>query len=164
MDEVTVKVIPVAPENMRFCGGTKYINIFNNEGINMNGDYIKVYKLQGKKWKCLAQIKKAKLSNGKVFTVKKLKPGKITEWREPYNVYCSSVKIKVSKVKGTSGYSFSNGRSIKKNSGNVKIGSAINSKSKLPKKVKIKVRTYRKINSYSIAYGKYSKAVSVRVR
>ena len=159
MDEVTVKVIPVAPENMRFCGGTKYINIFNNEGINMNGDYIKVYKLQGKKWKCLAQIKKAKLSNGKVFTVKKLKPGKnykfkfknydsktkmespmsktftavtavsgvpkiksvssskisvkrdaivhnpgkITEWREPYNVYCSSVKITVSKVKVTSG-------------------------------------------------------------
>lgn len=51
VDEVTVKVIPVAPENMRFCGGTKYINIFNNEGINMNGDYIKVYKLQGKKWK-----------------------------------------------------------------------------------------------------------------
>ncbi len=91
-------------------------------------------------------------------------PGKLNEWKEYYSVFSCYANVKVSKVKGATGYSFSNGCKIKKTSGRIEIAGSHGSAAGLPKSAKLKVCAYRKINSYSVAYGKYSKAKSVSVR
>lgn len=91
-------------------------------------------------------------------------PGKITEWREYYDVFTCQAKIGVTKIKGATSYYFSCGYEIKKEKGTVVLARTTGSVKKFPKKIKLKVFAKRKINSYSVAYGEVSKAKIVKIR
>lgn len=91
-------------------------------------------------------------------------PGRWNERRVPYWVYNVKGTVVIKKVKGCRKYQFSTMDSTKKTKSNVLLASARNSKKKLPKKIKLKVRTVRQINSYAVAYGDWSKAKTVKIR
>lgn len=91
-------------------------------------------------------------------------PGRWNERRVPYWVYNVKGTVVIKKVKGCRKYQFSTMDSTKKTKSNVLLASARNSKKKLPKKIKLKVRTVRQINSYAVAYGNWSKAKTVKIR
>lgn len=91
-------------------------------------------------------------------------PGRWNERRVPYWVYNVKGTVVIKKVKGCRKYQFSTMDSTKKRKSNVLLASARNSKKKLPKKIKLKVRTVRQINSYAVAYGNWSKAKTVKIR
>lgn len=91
-------------------------------------------------------------------------PGRWNERRVPYWVYNVKGTVVIKKVKGCRKYQFSTMDSTKKTKSKVLLASARNSKKKLPKKIKLKVRTVRQINSYAVAYGNWSKAKTVKIR
>lgn len=100
-------------------------------------------------------------------------PGRWNEWREPYTVYTAKSTVSLKKVKGCKEYELEGLKKYLSNTNlfvkkttnkNVLLASAQHGKKRLPKTLKLKVRTVRRINSYAVAYGPWSKIKKVKVR
>ncbi len=110
----------------------------------------------------IKSIGKTKITKRRAYSTHN--PGKITEWREYYDLYTATAKIAVKKVKGANGYDFNTGTYLKKTSGTVTLASARVKKTNLSRTQSVKVRTVRVISSYAKAYGPWSLTKKVRIR
>lgn len=116
----------------------------------------------------------SKVKHGKYKDAIVHNPGRWNERREPYWVYTAKATVSLKPVKGCKEYelygckiyfSSTKNKFLKKTkNSNVLFASARGSKSKLPKTLKFKVRTVRRINSYAVAYGNWSKTKTVKIR
>lgn len=100
-------------------------------------------------------------------------PGRWNEWREPYEVHTAKATVSIKKVKKCKEYELSGfniflaaqKKFVKKTTNkNLVLASAQHSRSRLPKTIKLKVRTVRRTDINAVAYGPWSKVKTVRIR